>query len=192
MLTTVRNGVESRTWQFDSSFQIQVVEMRHIQEVTPCGLWMEIPTVVIVVYDPGDHDSMQRVTDLLHKEPSVWLPQGCQLALASNGCTTNSPRPVQQLKARAKGCMGMLKLFDILHSEDTMSLLQWTLVVAATRKVPDPDPVALEGSVLEPGKPGVWSKLLERPARTNLLRKMTSKVTLKSATDSNDAGESES
>ena len=190
--TTVRNGVESRSWQFESSSQILVVEMRHVQEVTPCALWMEIPSVVIVVYEPGNHDSMQRVTDLLDMDPSAWLPQGCQLALASNGGTTSSPRPVRRLKARAKRRMGMLQLFDILHSEDTLSLLQWTLVVASTRKVSDPDPVALEESVLEPGKPGVWSKLFDRPARTNLLRKMASKVTLKSATDSNDAGESES
>ena len=190
--TTVRNGVESRSWQFDSSFQVLVVEMRHIQEVTPCALWMGIPSVVIVVYDPRDHDSMQRVTGLLDMEPSAWLPQGCQLALASNGGTTNSPRPVRRLKARAKRRMGMLQLFDILHSVGTMSLLQWTLVVASTRKVTDPDPVALEESVLESGKPGLWSKLLDRQGQPKLLRKMTSKVTLRSATDSNDTGESES
>ena len=166
--------------------------MRHIQEVTPCALWMEIPSIVIVVYDPGDHDSMQRVTDLLDMDPFTWLPQGCQLALASNGDATNSPRPVRRLKARAKRRMGMLQLFDILHSEDRMSLLQWALVVASTRKVTDPVPVAPPESVLEPGKPRLWSKLIDRPGTTKLLRKMTSKITLKSATDSNDIGESES
>lgn len=183
--------MESRSWQFESSFQNLVVEMRHIEEVIPCALWMEIPTVVIVVYDPGDHDSMQRVTDLLDMEQSAWLPQGCQLALASSRGTTHSPRPVRLLKARAKRRMGMLQLFDILRSEDTMSLLQWTLVVASTRKVTDPDPVALEESVFEPGKPGLWSKLFDRPGRRKLLRKMTSKVTLRSATDSTDTRESE-
>ena len=191
--TTVRNGVESRSWQFDSSFQILVVEMRHIPEVIPCALWMEIPSAVIVVYDPGDHGSMRRVNNLLDMDACAWLPQGCQLALASNGGTTSSRWPVQRLKARAKRRMGMLQLFDILHSEDAMSLLHWTLVVASTRKVTDPDPVAPQESVLEPGKPGSWSKLFDRPARTKLLRrKMTSKVTLRSATDSTDTRESAS
>ena len=190
-LRLLRNGVVSRSWQFDSSFQILVVEMRHVQEVTPCALWMEIPSVVIVVYDPGDHDSMQRVTDLLDMEPSAWLPQGCQLALASSGGTTSSPRPVRRLKARAKRRMGMLQLFDILHSGDLMSLLQWTLVVASTRKVTGPNPVACEESISEPSKPGLWSKF-DRPARTKMLRMMTSKVTLRSATDSTDTRESES
>ena len=79
--------------------------------------------------------------------------------------------------------MGTVQLFDILSSEATMnSLLQWTLVVASTHQVTDPDPVNLEESALEPDRPGAWSKLL---------KKVASKVTLRSTADSIEAWDSE-
>ena len=156
--------------------------MRDTRQVTPCTVWMEIPTVVIVVYDAADHHSMQRVTDLLAMEPSAWLPDGCQLALASSGSATASPWPVRRLKGRAKGRMGTVQLFDILNSEATMHLLQWTLVTASTHKVPYPDPFDHDVSIFEPDRPGVWSKLL---------RKVASKVTLRSTAGSVETWDSE-
>ena len=35
VFTTVRNGLESGTWQFDTSSRRQVVEMRHVQGRVP-------------------------------------------------------------------------------------------------------------------------------------------------------------
>ena len=100
--TTVRNGVESLSWQFPSSSQIHIVEMRHLQHVTLYPLASDIPTVVIVVYDPADRHSMERVADLLDQDRCTWLPQGCPLALARSGGSSDPPRPVRRLQERAK------------------------------------------------------------------------------------------
>ena len=189
-LTTVRNGVELLSWQFDSSSQTQIVEMRHFQNMAPYTLSTDIPTVVIEVYDPADANSMKRVADLLDKGRSTWLPQGSQLAMASSGGTTDSSRPVRRLKAQAKKQMGRIQVVDLLRPEFIISLLQWTLVVAATQKVTCPNPADHEKSVFESGTSGFWSKLFDRPRGTKSLRTMTSKVTLKSVTDSTGTQES--
>ena len=130
-----RCGVESGWWRFPSSSQPLNVEMRRIQDVDPNAVWLQVPTVVIVVYDAADDDSMKRLTGVLEMKTSTWLPQGCQLALASSGSTSSSGRPVRRLKARAKKHMGVVQVFDLHHPVSTMQLLLWTLVVATTHGV---------------------------------------------------------
>ena len=189
--TTVRNGVESLSWQFPSSSQIHIVEMRHLQHVTLYPLASDIPTVVIVVYDPADRHSMERVADLLNQDRCTWLPQGCPLALARSGGSSDPPRPVRRLQERAKKDMSVVQMFDVLKPESKMDLLQWTLVVAATQRVLCPDLADHEKSVFEMDQPGFWSKLRHTSRRAMLLRKVTSKITLRSATDSAGTLESE-
>ena len=131
---------------------------------------------------------MKRVADLLDQDRSTWLPQGCPLALARSGGSSNPPRPVRRLKEKH---MSVVQMFDFLEPESKMDLLQWTLVVAATQKVVCPDPADHEKSVFEMDQPGFWSKLRHTSRRAKLLRKVTSRITLRSATDSAGTLESE-
>ena len=48
--------------------------MRHFQNMAPYTLSIDIPIVMIEVYDPIDANSMKRVADLLDKGYSTWLP----------------------------------------------------------------------------------------------------------------------
>ena len=189
--TTSRSGVQSLSWQFDSSSHIQIVEMRHVQDVTPYTLLTDIPTIVIVVYDPANIQSMKQVADLLDTDRSIWLPQGSQLALASSGGTTESSRPVRRLKSRAKKQVGRIQVADLLRPESTLSLLQWTLVVAATQKVTCPNPVDHEKSAFESETSGFWSKMFDRPRGEKSVRTTTSMATLRSVADSTGTRESE-
>ena len=191
VMTAVRSGVESGWWQFPSSSQTLNVEMRQIQGVDPNAIWLQVPTVVIVVYDAADGDSMKRLTAVLNMKTSTWLPQSCQLALASSGSTTDSGRPVRRLKTQAKKHMGAVQVFGLHNPETTMKLLQWTLVVAATHVVTGTDQIEHETSFFNVERRNFWSNLRHKPPGTTLLRTVASTFTLRSSTGSTGVGGSD-
>ena len=191
VMTAIRSGVESGRWQFPTSSHTLHVEMRQIQDVDPHAMWLQVPTVVIVVYDAADGDSMKRLTAVLAMKTSTWLPESCLLALACSGTPTDSGRPVRRLKSRAKKHMGTVQVFGLQNAETTMKLLQWTLVVAATHTVTGSDQVEHETSFFDVGGRSIWSKILHSPSGTTLLRKVASKLTLRSSPGSSGTGGSD-
>ena len=163
--------------------------MRQVENITPYSLWNDIPTVVIVVYDPTDRLSMGRVAALLRMEHSAWLPRTSRLALASSGSTWAAALPVWRLKRRAKRHMGQVYVSDLRDRESTRTLFDWTLEEATTRPVPDLDPAEHETSFFEIDDPMYWSKLRYHPPGTRFLRKVVSMFTLRSSKSSHGSEE---